>query len=499
MKSAKNLIIPFIAMIILAIGVLVFFVVDRSQKKHPAETTYNQVDLLYISPVEISSVSVKHRDSNVNVKVERSQSANGTVVYNYSGSDKGSEIYSQTEMEVFLINLNSFVACDAIAENANLSDYGLDNPAFTVTITKTDGSSKSILIGNLTPDGTKCYVCAAGSNSVYMTGSDKYEIASKKGNNFLDERLIDMKAKDLESVRFVRKKDNIDLFGTCVYDETTNLCSYKFTKPFEISSSNYFDKLIENVCDLSAEEYEDATNENLSNFGLAIPEHRITLNFKGGKTYTVELSAPDGGYYYGRINGMGKIFKVEASRIELVESPVLILISDYVFYNTCDEIDSVEVSGSKGKFVLVLDVKKGMTISDNDSNVSLDGRNAKVSNGSGRSYAAMLYESIFCINIGGMEENWTVPENAAADTSIKVYDRNHSAIVYDFYRRNEETFYVTKNGEYTGFYVFKKELYNDGGTDLYNYGIWPAYEILTKAISNSIHGVYEIPEGTDNK
>ena len=494
MKSAKNLLIPLIVMILLAIGVVAYFVVDRFSKRHPAETTYNLVDLLYISPVEISSVSVLHRDSNADVKIDRSQSANGTDVYTYSGSDKSSNAYSQSEMASFVSTMSSFVSCAVISENANLAEYGLDNPAFTVTVTKTDGSKKVILIGNLNPDGSGCYVCAAGSASVYLSGTDKFNTASKVGNDFIDERLFDAQMKDLESISFYRRKDSIDLSGTCVFDEEKDAASFRFNKPFSIESSSYFDKLIENIVSLSAAGYEDPTNENLSNFGLAIPQFRITLNFKGGKVYTVEFSAAKGGFYYGRINGTGKIFKAESSRLEIIESSVLVLISDYVFYNTCDNVDSVECTGRNSKFVLKLDVKKGNAISDSASSVSLDGRNAKVTTGSGRSYAAMLFESIFCINIGGIDASAVIPESAIPDTTIKVYDHNHSAVVYDFYRRNNDSFYVAKNGEYTGFYVFERELYNDGGQDTYSYGIWPAYEILTKAISNGISGVYEIPE-----
>ena len=495
MKSAKNLIIPSIVMVILAIAVGVFFVIDKSIKGRTVETSYALVDLIYISPVDISSVSVSHRDSNINVKIDRTTKADGTVVYSYTGSDKGSEKYSQSEMESFMTTMNSFVSCSAIAENANLSEYGLDNPAFTVTISKTDGTQKVILIGNQASDGSGCYVCAAGSTSVYLAGSDKFFTASMTGNDFIDDRLIDVEIKDLSTVEYSRTKDSITLSGSASYNEDTDTCSFKFQKPFEISSSTYFDKLVKNICDLSVTGYEDATNENLSKFGLAIAPHKVVLGFKDGKTYTLEFSNAMNGFFYGRINGTGKIFKAESSRLELIESPIIRLINEYIFYNTCDEIDSAEVSGVKGKFVLKVDVKKDQTISDHASTVSLDGRNAKVTNGSGRSYAAMLYESIFCIDVGGIEETANIPETAVADTSIKVYDRKHSAVVYDFYRRSDETFYVYKNGEYTGFYVFKRELYNDGGLDTYNYGIWPAYEILTKAITDGINGVYEIPEG----
>ena len=499
MKSAKNLLIPFIVMILLAIGVVVFFAVDLGLKKRTVETTYSYVDLIYINPVEIASVSVLHRDGNINVKVDRSQSADGSVVYKYAGSDMGSGVYSQSKMEGFITTMNSFVSCQQVSENAQLSDYGLDSPVFTVTITKTDGTQKVILIGDKTPDDTGCYVCAAGTAAVYIAVNEKYNIASKSGNDFLDDRLIDKNIKDLESVRFTRNKDSVDLTGVCVHNDSSDTCTFKFTKPFEIGSSTYFDKLIENICSMSAVGYEDASTENLSKYGLGIPRVSIVLNFKDGTVYTVELSAEHGEFYYGRLNNAGKIFKVESSKLKISEAPLLKLVSDYVFYTTCDAVDSVECSGNRGKFVLKLDVKKDKAISDSDSKVSLDGRNAKVTNGSGRSYAAMLYEAIFCLNIGGVEENAIIPETAVADTTIKVYDHNHSVVVYDFYRRSDDSFYVTKNGEYTGFYVFKRDLYNDGGADTYSYGIWPAYEILTRAITNGMNGVYEIPVESENK
>ena len=494
MKSAKNLLIPLIVMILLAIGVVAFFVVDRFIKKNPSETTYATVDLLYVNPVEIASVSVKHRDSGVEVKIDKSQSAGGTTVYTYSGSDKGSSVYSQSEMGIFIATMNNFVGCSAIAENADLAQFGLASPAYTVTITKNDGSQKVVLIGDISPDGKNCYVCAGGSRSVYMTDANKYEAAGKTANDFIDDRLFDAQMKDVESVSFYSRKESVELSGNCIYDENSNSYSFKFSKPFVIGSSTHFDRLIENMINLSVSGYEDPTTENLSKFGLGVPQYRLTLNLKGAKIYTVELSSAMGGYFYGRVNGTGKIFKAEASRIELVESPLLVLINEYVFHDTCDSVDSVECTGTTGKFVLKLSVKKGKAISDNDSEVSLDGRNAKVTNETGRSYAAMLYETIFGINIGGIDESAVISENAYPDTTIKIYDHNHSVVVYDFYRRSDETFYVSKNGEYTGFYVFKRELYNDGGQDTYNYGVWPAYDILTKAISNGINGVYEIPE-----
>jgi hypothetical protein len=493
MKSAKNLLIPFIIMILLGIGVVVFFAIDLSKKVIVDTSSSNSVDFLYVSPVDIASVNVLHKEGNLNVRIDKKTSSSGSDVYSYSGSDKGTMNYSQTSMGSFVEILTSYVGCTLVSENANLSEFGLDAPAFTITINKTDGSSVVVLIGNLAPDPSSCYVCAQGSATVYLASADKYRYAAKTAKDFLDSSIIDVSLSGIESVRFVRKKDSVDISANCVYDESTETYSFRFFKPFETGSSAYFDRLIERICSLEAKEYEEPTPDNITKFGLANPQFTFTLKTKNGQTYTLDFSSAMSGYFYGRLNGAGKIFKISSDMLESVESPLLVLISSYVFYDTCDNVDSVECTSSDKRFVLKLDVAKGKAISDEGSTVTLDGRNAKVSSTLGRSYAAMLYESVFCINVGGVEENAFISSSAVPVTSIKIFDRNHSSVVYDFYRRNDESCYVCKDGQYTKFYVYNSELYNDGGTDTYNYGIWPAYEILTTAITNNLNGIYDIP------
>lgn len=495
MKSAKNLLIPFVIMILLAIGVVVFFAIDRNRNNAQATTTYVSVDLLYVSPVDIDSVSVLHKEKGVNVKIEKKTSSSGSDVYTYSGSDKGQESYSQSEMATYVDMLTSFVGCTLVSENANLAEFGLDNPSYTITINKTDGTSNVLLIGNLAPDPSYCYLCAKGSSTVYLVSVDKYRYASKEAKDFLDSSIIDVALSEISTVRFVRKADSLDITASLIYDESSESFSFKVIKPFETQSSAYFDRLIERVCSIEANEYEDATTENLAKFGLGTPRFSFTIQSKSGRSYNLDFSQATGGFYYGRLNQTGKIFKISSDKLESIESPLLVLISDYVFYDTCDNVDSVECTGNDKKFVIKMDVQKGKAISDDSSTVTLDGRNAKVSSSEGRSYAAMLYETIFCINVGGVEENAIISSSAVPVTSIRIFDRNHSSTVYDFYKRSEDTCYVCKNGEYTKFYVYNTELYNDGGTDTYNYGIWPAYEILTKAITDSINGVYDIPSG----
>ena len=109
MKSAKHLLIPFIVLVLLGVAALVFYFVDKRMKEPDVTSAGAPVDILYISPVDIASVNVFHRDGNLNVKVGKTTSSNGSSVYSYLGDDKASDSYSQTEMDEFVASLTSFV------------------------------------------------------------------------------------------------------------------------------------------------------------------------------------------------------------------------------------------------------------------------------------------------------------------------------------------------------------------------------------------------------
>ena len=71
-------------------------------------------------------------------------------------------------------------------------------------------------------------------------------------------------------------------------------------------------------------------------------------------------------------------------------------------------------------------------------------------------------------------------------------EKNYATSVYEFYRRDLDTYYVFKDGEYMNFYVYATEIFNDGGTDTYSYGYWRAYELLNQAITDNRNGIYDL-------
>ena len=492
MKSAKNLLIPFIILIALVIGVIVYFVVENSSTTGSSESSSGLQDVIYYNAPDIASLTVESRDSGHKATVKNSVDASGAVHYEYLGDDAvAGEKYSQYYLADFESSMASF-SINGKVSSGNFADYGLDAPAFTITINAVNGTVTTVYLGNKSPDGRYCYMSYAGSSDVFTINVVKLSEAAKTAIDFLDATVFSIDTKDLTSVHFDRKSDNLSLDAEVVVDESGNAV-FEIVKPYHHGTSSYFSNLIRSVANLQISEYVDIKSSELASYGLDDPEYHFILNVNDGTTIELFISRNVGGFFYGHMTGLNKYFKLLDYQVDGVAMQELILIDPYICY--CYPYEYASISGAYGdkqfKFELVVDKDKALT--DDESSVTLDGRNAKISDSKGRSYASMFFESISCIKIGGVEVKNNIDTSSGSVLTITFLDKNYNATVYEFYTRDSDSYYAFKNGEYMGFYVYSRELFFDAGTDTYNYGCWSAYELLSTAISSNINGTYDIP------
>ncbi|MCR4689021.1 MAG: DUF4340 domain-containing protein [Saccharofermentans sp.] len=492
MKSAKNLLIPLIVLIVLAVAVVGYFIYKNANK--PEETLDTMIDVLYIGSQDVQSVEVRaSAEGSPVVKVSCNASDLNNIVYTYEGSDKEEgATYSQRIMSSY-ISLLSTYSCDSlISSSGNFSEYGLDNPAYTVTVTTITGETYIVYLGNRTIDGTMCYMRLEGSNDVYTVGVGKIVEAGMVSVNFLEAQLLNISFDNLDTVTFVRKSDDLTISATCEIYEDTGEPQYFIYEPFTIQASPYFENLIEYVATLEISEYMEIADEDLASYGLDDPNYQFTLNLKDGTKKVVYFSENMAGFYYGYVAGMDKYFMVSDMQIKGLDTPVMTLLDSYVASNAASNISSIKGTNGEESFLFELNVAESQSISADDSTVTLDGRNAKVFNSDGRSYCATLYEAISCIALGGFDTTATVDTSSDPLLTLTIVTKDYTTHVYSFYTRDESSSYVVIDGEYSSFYVYNKELFNDGGTDTYSYGVWPAYELLKTAIDENVNGVYDI-------
>ena len=274
----------------------------------------------------------------------------------------------------------------------------------------------------------------------------------------------------------------------------SGIANFEFVKPYKHPASSYFGMLIDSVVRLNISEYVDIPDNELASYDLVDPTYHFILTQNDGDKTEINFSKNINGYYYGKVSGMESYFRISTSQIEGFELKETVLIDPYICYCYVKDVSSITCTYGDRSFKFDLDVPEGKSITASEASVMLDGRNAQISDTFGRSYCSILFESIACIEIGGIDTTTTVNTSAGPVLTLSFLDKNYATTTYEFYARDDDSYFVFKNGEYMYFYVYSREIFNDGGSDTYSYGFWKAYELLNEAISGNINGIYDIPK-----
>lgn len=491
MKSVKNLLVPFIIFIALCLFAAVYFIADGISRKKANETTEGFFTVLSIAPKDISRLTVKNNETGYTSVIDCALDDTGNINCQFRGDDfSESEKYSQSKLLFVVSTLSTFYSENKIESASNLAEFGLDAPKFKVTIESTEGTT-NLFMGSKTPDEQSCYMYVEGSSDVYTVDILKYTYAGCKGIDLLEALVIDIDYNDVKTVHFDRKTDGLSLDATVSVGKN-GIASFKLYSPYVHGTSGYFGTMFDTLSNLYIDEFVAVDSSNLSEYGLDVPAYHFAFNMENGEKIEYFFSKPVSGYFYGYAKNADKYFKLSEYTLTGVDNAETVLIDPYICYVFVRDYSTIIGTYKDKSFKFDLDVADGESIVSDDSRVTLDGRNAKINDSYGRSYSSILFESIACIKIGGIEIAEKTKPSSAAELSLTFIDKNYVTTVYEFYPKDTGSYYVFKNGEYMNFYVYATEIFNDGGTDTYNYGYWRAYELLNQSITDNMNGIYDL-------
>ena len=489
MNKLKKLLIPLIVMVLLIVALVIYVVISKNSS-NVEEVNY---DVLVLGETEISKLTVQ-RPNMADLVVGCNVDAAGKITYSYLSEDADPKTkYSEDSIANYLRLFATFHANSKITSDLDLAEYGLANPRYTLTYDLADGSHKKVLIGNDTFDGSYCYFMIDGVNEVYTISSFKISYCEYTITNFLPTKAINVDYSEVSSVEFDRKSDNTHLVASCVAGETRDSdASFFITEPFSVKASTHFASLMSQIFELEISSYIEIPEGELGLYGLKDPQYHFAINKKDGERIDIYLSSLLSDVYYGYSNVTDGYFQFSSLQLTFLDNSISSLIDSYIAYFYSYEISSITGKYNGKEFRFDLDVGNNLPISDDSSKVKLDNRNAKIFNSEGRSYCAILYETLASISIGGIDTD-AKPTLSNPDMTITFITKDYQTYKYDFVKRNENTYYVFVNDKYSCFYVDSSELFANGGTDTYAYGVWGAYELLVEAIEKNIGGIYDIP------
>ncbi len=492
MNKLKKLIIPLIIMTVLIIGLIVFVIVKNNSGSEEEEVNYN---VMTLSVDQLDKLTVVRKNkSDLVIDVDLDDSTN-VLSYKYISEDSDPSVqYSDSALSSYLGMMCSFYANGFVVKNGNLAEYGLDDPEYKIVYTLRDGSSKAILIGHDTYDSVSCYFMVEGSDSVYTVTTVKKAYADYTAINFLQAQLLDIDYTQVNTVEFDRTYDNLNLVASCNTAEASSESgtTFYFVKPFKIKAGTHFASLMNQIFHLEISSYVEIADADKAMYGLDKPQYHFLISKLNGERVEIYLSALRGEYYYGYSNLSDKYFVISNMQLTYIDNSVTSLIDEFIAYYYADEISSVTGEYNGTSFRFDLDVPKDSRIADDNTTVKLDNRNAKIFNSEGRSYCAILFESLATIKIGGIDTE----AKPAYTPEMNLTFNTKSYVTYkiDFVKRDDSSYYVFIDGEYSNFYVDKAELFANGGKDTYSYGAWAAYQLLDTAIKDNVGGIYDIPD-----
>lgn len=262
MNRTKKLGILSGALIVACIAALAALHTDEKQE----EIKTNGETVLSIEPAKVTALSWTQEGTTLSFHRD------GDWQYD----DDGSFPVSESAMDTLLEQFAAFGASFTIENADNLSQYGLDNPTCTITLT-TDGQTYTIKLGDYSTMDSQRYV-DIGDGNVYLAASDPM--------NVYDVELKDLIAND--SVPYFDEVSRMAFTGaadyTAVYDEDgRSLCGddVYFTtdgQPLDTGRVNSYTGTLRYL-DLTDYVTYKATDADLADYGLDDPELTVSVDY----------------------------------------------------------------------------------------------------------------------------------------------------------------------------------------------------------------------------
>ena len=303
-KRTKTLLL---ALVILALLVGLFFAVklllpqDDGTASSSVEST--SIKLISMSSDELSSVEVSRSEGGFVLRVEDGESSIDGLEGLPLDSDRISSVVSQA---------TSMTAREMVEESpTSLGLYGLDNPSYSLTVTKTDGSSFTLDFGLESSVSYTTYVKLSDSDAVYAVYTSDLSSFEYTVEDFVSRKIIpDLSENaDFKSISF-SGADYAEPFVIEKYDfdadedSTYSYFSYAITspslKPVDAESIfAYVDEILDTTAQsvLAGNYTEEELRQYLYVYLFARIEVTFSEEYEEDTVFTFSLSFQDDTVY----------------------------------------------------------------------------------------------------------------------------------------------------------------------------------------------------------
>lgn len=383
-KQIRYIIIAGIILAIL-IGALVFLLtMPNKEDESTSSTSSNTATTLIeqatgnIEKIVVQNSGGTYTLMGYGVQVESKVESSGetstvtTTEMVFTMQEHSSYLIDKDKSDDLAYDCANLVASKVVNANNNPdSDYGLDKPRATVTVSFSDGSEKTIKVGNDVPGGKSAYIRMGDSNKIYVVALDSVNSMLVEKLQMFDKTILNSLSDDetlsLLSVTGSGRKKALKLEKKAF----SNISSYYLSSPNQAACDA--DK-IESLCDSSlfplvADSVAaiDVKESDLSKYSLDKPYYILDAK-TSTRSYKILVSKPDKDENcYIMLNGADIIYKIESSVIDFMGGDGSDIVSKTIFYPNNLKLKSVDVSYGKIKDTYTIE----NTVTKNEDGVDI--------------------------------------------------------------------------------------------------------------------------------
>lgn len=302
--------------------------------------------------------------------------------------------------------------------------YGLDDPAFTLTLRYTDGDPLSVSVGDLTPTGDGCYVAALGRT--WVVPGDLYDTfaGGLNGTHSLPSSLgftadqvtaVQIEAVGAETLLIQRKAEG-----------ESALIPYEMVSPLTHDvNTERLTTVLNAVCAALPTGYAGSarTDEALNAYGLSSPVLRLTFVIED--EYMAQLTiggdAADGTAYL-TVDRSGDVYTLSKESLSfMAQTTADYLLEQYVALVPVTTLQSVTVTAGENRRSLALGWGEDAAVADG---YFVDGLQTT------RDYFTALYQQIISPMFDTVSPGLAVSGDALATVVFTLRDGSQTTVRY---------------------------------------------------------------------
>jgi hypothetical protein len=363
----------------------------------------------------------------------------------------------QSSIDDLSLTLTSLTAERVIDENpTDLAQYGLNPPRAEAVATYSDGTTKTLLLGDKAPSGNTYYLQVKGDPKVYTVWQNHGDQIHWTVADLRDKQITP--AINYDEITFFRltraNGTQIELQEKTpaeVKQYQFGFGKYLMTKPYGIPrgvDSEKGDQFIKGPQQVSISSFVNDAPRDLSVYGLARPKDEIVVRDKSN-TLDLLIGAPDGkDKTYFMIRGLPSVYATDTSNLAFLKTTAWDIVDKFVFIPNIDDVDRMEISsgGTSHTLAITRVTKKAEKKGEQDTvtaTYTVDGRT--VEEGSFKAF----YQQVVGTQVEG-EIQRQVPKKP--DVTVKFFMNKGPSkvvtIVYAPYNRDFDAIFMDGKSQF---------------------------------------------------